>query len=68
MRNWDYTSLSISWSEDAGVVRSNYHVADILPAATKGALLALVVDAYEKGFAASGTRTIVILVTLGIVL
>lgn len=45
-----------------------YHVADILPAASKGALLALVVDADEEGFSVGGTRTIVVLVALGIVL
>ena len=45
-----------------------YHVADILPAASKGALLPLVVDADEKGFSTSGTRTIAVLVSLRIVL
>lgn len=45
-----------------------YHIADILPAASKGALLALVVDANKKGFSVKGTRTIVILVALSIVL
>lgn len=47
---------------------SKYHIADILPAASKGALLALVVDANKKGFSVKGTRTIVILVALSIVL
>ena len=47
-------------------VRSNYHVADILPAASKGALLALVVDAYEKGLSVGGTRTIIVLEALSI--
>ena len=46
----------------------NYHVADILPAASKGALLALVVDANEEGFSTGGTRTIAVLVSLSIVL
>ena len=59
------------------VVWSRYHVADILPAASKGALLALVVDAYEKGLSVGGTGTIIVLealrveivlITLGIVL
>ena len=45
-----------------------YHVADILPAALKGALLALVVDPDEQAFSAKGTRTIVVLEALDIVL
>lgn len=45
-----------------------YHIADILAAASESALLALVVDADEKGFAAEGSRTIVVLVALNIVL
>lgn len=53
------------WEVHAG---SRYHVADILPAASKGALLTLVVDADEKGFSAEGTRTVVVLVALDIVL
>lgn len=65
MRNCDYDGLSTSW---LGVGGLKYHVADILPAASKGALLTLVVDADEKGFAAEGSRTIVVLVALNIVL
>lgn len=45
-----------------------YHVADILPAASQGALLALVVDTDEERFSVGGTRTIIILITLGIVM
>ena len=45
-----------------------YHVADILPAASKGALLPLVVDADEKGFTTDSTRTVVVLVSLSVVL
>ena len=46
----------------------NYHVADILPAASKGALLAFIIDADEEGFPTGGTRTIVVLISLSIVL
>ena len=46
---------------------SKYHVADILPAASKGALLALVVDTNEKGFPANSTGTVMVLEALGIV-
>ncbi len=48
--------------------RSKYHVADILPATSKSALLALIIDADEQGFAAMGTRTIIVLEALHVVL
>ena len=38
-----------------------YHVANILPTASKGTLLAFVVDADEQGFPVGGTRAIIIL-------
>ena len=44
-----------------------YHVANILPAASKGTLLALVVDPNEQGLSAKGARTIVILEALNVV-
>ena len=47
---------------------SRYHVADILPAALKSALLALVVDTDEQTFSAVGTRTIVVLKALDVIL
>ena len=45
-----------------------HHVADILPTALESALLALVIDADKQRFAAKGTRTIVVLEALGIIL
>ena len=65
MRNCDYVGLSTSW---LGSRFSKYHVADVLPAASKGALLALVIDTDEKGLPAESPRTIVVLVALDIVL
>ena len=46
---------------------SKYHVADILPAASKGALLAFIINADEEGFSTSGPRTVIVLKALGIV-
>ena len=48
--------------------RSKYHVADILAATSESALLALIIDADEQGFAAMGTRTIIVLKALNVVL
>ena len=45
-----------------------YHVANILPAASKSTLLALIVDPNEQGLSAESTRTIVILEALDVIL
>ena len=45
-----------------------HHVADILPAASKGTFLPFVIDADEKGLSAESTRTIIVLKALSIVL
>ena len=45
-----------------------YHVANILPAASKSTLLALIVDPNKQGLSAEGTRAIVILEALDVVL
>lgn len=65
MRNWDYEGLSKTWSSLYG--GSEYHIADVLTAASESVLLTLVIDANEKGFSAGGTRTIVVLVALCVV-
>ncbi len=48
--------------------RSKYHVADILPATSESALLTLIIDADEQGFAAMGRRAIIVLEALDVVL